>query len=68
MNETNTDTKPTVELLGHDGNAFAIMACCNRAWREHYGTGDGWEEVQNEMVAGDYDHLLQTVLKYFDVE
>jgi len=61
-------TKPTVTLIGQDGNAFAILAACRRAAKDA-----GWSEDEiaaflAEATAGDYDHLLRTVMEHFEVE
>lgn len=65
------EEKPQVQLSGNDGNAFAIMGACQRAYKKHYGNFvDGpvtWDLIHTEMVSGDYDHLLATAMKYFDV-
>ena len=58
----NTKTKKVkMELVGLDGNAFAIMG----AWRSN-ALRQGWsqEEVRavlKEAQSGDYDHLLATI-------
>lgn len=59
--------KPMVKLVGTDGNAFAVMGACRRAAKDAGWTDDEWKAVQNEMMAGDYDHLLQTAINNFDV-
>ncbi len=59
--------KPEVKLIGEDGNAFAIMGRCHRAAKDAGWTGDKWKEIQNEMMAEDYDHLLQTAIEHFEV-
>lgn len=64
--ETETN-KPDVELVGGDGNAFVIINACKRAARQAGWSDEKWEAVQSEMMNSDYDHLLQTVMKYFDV-
>ncbi len=60
-----TDVK--VKLVGVDGNAFVIMgkvtAALNRA-----GHNNLVKEYQNEAMSGDYDHLIQTTMKYVEVE
>ena len=61
------DLQPNVKILDQDGNAFAILARCqsaarNAAWDERY-----LEEFLDEATSGDYNHLLQTVMKYFTV-
>ena len=60
--------KPTVELTGQDGNAFMVMGLCRRAARKAGWTTEEWEKVQKEMMSGNYDNVLQTAMRYFDVE
>jgi hypothetical protein len=60
--------KPTVKLIGQDGNAFAIMGACAKAARRAGWSGRQLNRVIEEMTRGDYDHLLATALKFFDVE
>ena len=60
--------RPAVKLVGQDGNAFNILGICRRA-----AVNDGWssEEIttfMDEAMSGDYDHLLRTAMKYFDVQ
>jgi len=59
--------KPVVELLGRDGNAFAIIGLCRKAARKAGWTQEQVEQVLGEMMAGDYDHLLQVAMKHFEV-
>lgn len=61
-------TRAVVNLVGHDGNAYAIICACRSAARKA-----GWSDaeiqlVQNEMMSGDYDHLLQVAINNFDVQ
>ena len=61
------DLKPEVNLIDQDGNAFAILARCQSAarraaWDERY-----LEEFLDEATAGDYNHLLRTVMNYFTI-
>jgi len=61
MDPTYTDIH--VRLIGEDGNAFAVLGRVIRALR-----GAGIPQAENdafweEATAGDYDHLLQMVLK-----
>jgi len=58
---------PEVELVGSDGNAFAIMGKCARAARRAGWTKEQIAAFQSECMSGDYDNLLQTAMKYFDV-
>ena len=47
-----------------DGNAFAIIGAGRREL-ERTGRGDEVSAFTAEMTAGDYDHLLQTMMKWF---
>ncbi len=54
--------KVILQLVGENGNAFAIMGRWQRAAKRA-----GWPpaeiaRVLAEMRSGDYDHLLQTVM------
>lgn len=59
--------KPVVKLSGNDGNAYAIIAACARAAKKA-----GWSEekiaaFKKEAMSSDYDHLLQTAMRQFEV-
>jgi len=56
--------KPELELLGNDGNAFFILGKAQRVARKN---NMDWDKIQAEATNGDYDHLLQTMMKYFEV-
>ena len=60
--------RPVVELIGRDGNAYAIMGACSKAARRAGWASEKIEEVIAEMTSGDYNHLLATAMKYFKVE
>lgn len=56
-----------VQLSGEDGNAFAIMA---RVRSHLKAAGVPQQEVDEylaESTAGDYDHLLQTAMRWVTV-
>ena len=59
--------KPRVKLVGRDGNAWAIMGACRSAARKAKWTEEQTKAVMAEMMAGDYDHLLRTAMKHFEV-
>lgn len=59
------EEKPTLQLSGKDGNAFMILGLAQRVAKEY---GMDWEMIRTEATAGDYDHLLRTMMKYFEVE
>jgi hypothetical protein len=58
--------KPKVKLIGMDGNAFAILGKVQAAL-EKAGQVAEAEAFFNEATSGDYDHLLQTAMRYVDV-
>ena len=56
-------TNVEVELIGKDGNAYAILGEVRKALKKA-GHGDLVEEYTKEATSGDYNHLLQTTVKY----
>lgn len=59
------ENKPVLNLVGVDGNAFALLGVASRRMKE---IGKPKEEIQKvfaEATAGDYHHLLRTLDKYF---
>lgn len=59
--------KPRVQLVGRDGNAFAILGACQRAAKAAGWTDEEWQEVHEHMTSADYNHLLATAMEYFEV-
>lgn len=62
------EEKPVVELSGQDGNAFVIIGKCMKAGRKA-----GWDQtklnaIRDEFTSGNYDNVLVTAMKYFEVE
>ena len=56
----------TVPLSGEDGNAFGILG---RARKAMWNAGAPQEDIDTflaEARSGDYDHLLQTVMRTVD--
>ena len=51
-----------VELVGQDGNAFAILGNVQRAMRQADVDKADIDEMMAEAQTGDYNHLLQTVM------
>ena len=61
-------TKPTVKLIGEDGNAFAIMGRVRSALRK---AGYSKEEINNyyeEATSGSYEHLLSVTTEWVNVK
>lgn len=57
-----------VRLVGEDGNAFAILGRTKRALQQAGASPDDVAAFLREATAGNYDHLLATVLRWVDVE
>lgn len=57
----------TVTLTGQDGNAFAVLGRCREAAREAGLSEDEIGTFMAEAMAGDYDGLLQTVMRWFEI-
>jgi hypothetical protein len=66
---TNEVNRPTVKLIGADGNVFNILGLCMRAARKA-----GWPKKRvDEFVgrctsSGSYDAVLGIVMEEFEVE
>lgn len=56
-----------VQLTGTDGNAFAIMGAVQSALRRAGVPAEEIAKYQEESMSGDYDHLLQTAMRWVDV-
>ncbi len=56
-----------VQLTGEDGNAFAILGACQKAARRGGVPKEKIDEFRDEATAGDYNHLLGTAMKWFNV-
>jgi hypothetical protein len=57
-----------VELVGNDGNAFAIMGAVSKALRRHGVDKTEIDEYMQESMSGDYDNLLRTAFRWVSVE
>lgn len=58
----------TVCLAGQDGNAFSVLGQINKALRQAGVSPEEREAFRDEDMSGDYDHLLQTVMRWVEVE
>jgi hypothetical protein len=71
MNEQATleEDKPTLQLVGLDGNAFAILGRARRAARDAGWLKNGkWERYHAEATSGDYDNLLAVTMQWFNTD
>jgi len=56
-----------VRLSGTDSNAYAVLGRVSQALREAGAATVDQEAFLEEATAGDYDHLLQTCMRWVDV-
>ena len=56
-----------VQLTGNDGNAFAILGAVSKAMRRAKVDSKDIDAFMDEATKGDYNHLLQTAMKWVNV-
>ena len=61
------DEKPEVQLVGNNGNAYAIMGVVKTALQRAGADKEYIDLYLKESMAGDYDNLLVVAIKYADV-
>ena len=59
--------KPTVKLIGTDGNAFFILGRVKKALLKAGADKEYVSKYMGEAMAGDYDNLLVVTMGYVDV-
>lgn len=59
---------PRVKLIGRDGNAFYILGACKKAAMKAGWAHEQWTAFHTEATSRDYNHLLATVIRQFDIE
>ena len=59
--------KIKVTLVGEDGNAFFIIGKVKQALRKAKVPEEEVKNFMTEAMSGDYDHLLQTCMKWVNV-
>ena len=64
---TQTKFDIDVKLTEVNGNAFSIIGAVRKALRKGGATPEQIEEFQAEAMSGDYDHVLQTCMKWVNV-
>jgi hypothetical protein len=57
----------TVKLVGEDGNVFSILGRCRSAMRCADLPQAEIDAFMAEATSGNYDQLLQTCMRWFDV-
>lgn len=58
----------SVKLVGEDGNAFAILGRVSQALRDAHVAQEEVAKFHAEATSGNYDHLLQTVMQWVNVD
>ncbi len=56
-----------VEIADKEGNAFTILGLCKAAAEESHLPADEVSAFLAEATTGDYEHLLQTAMRWFTV-
>ena len=57
-----------MNLVGLDGNAFALMGAFKQQARREGWTKDEISSVLNECMSGDYEHLIATLANHCEIE
>jgi hypothetical protein len=55
--------KQVIDLSGPEGNAFYLMAVVKKTFRRS-GASELGDQIVEEMMKGDYDHLVKTFELY----
>ena len=55
---------PLLPIIGTDGNAFAILGKARKLALQY---DLDWDTIYAEATSGDYNHLLVTMMKYYEV-
>lgn len=56
-----------VQLIGASGNAGSIMGSVARALKSHGVPVEEIDEYRMESMSGDYNHLIQTAMRWVSV-
>ena len=56
-----------VQLTGNDGNAFAVLGTVSKALKSSGVEKAEVDQYMAEAMSGDYDHLLQTTMRWVSV-
>ena len=60
--KTEVEKKVQLDLVGVDGNAFAIMGVFSKQARKEGWSKDEINVVLDKAMSGDYQHLLATIV------
>lgn len=56
-----------LRLIGENGNAFFILGAAQSVARKNGVSEEDIDAFMEEAMSDDYDHLIQTVMKNFEV-
>lgn len=62
------ESKPNLKIVGEDGNAFNILGLARRSATKAGWSKDKVDKYMTEAMSGDYNHLLATTAKYFNIK
>lgn len=63
-----TEKKPSVKLVGTDGNVFSLLAVCKKAGRRAGMSKEELNKFQEEVTSSDsYEEALSVMMRWFDV-
>lgn len=60
--------KPALNLTGEDGNPILIVVRAQKALRKTGADEEYIAEFTKDATSGDYEHLLEVVFRYFEVD
>ncbi len=67
MRASKASDRPKLKLTGRDGNAFFMLGRAQETARKAGWPKSKVEEFMRDAKSGDYDDLLRTCMKWFDV-
>ncbi len=56
-----------VDLTSNDGNAFVVLGLVTKALKRAKVSAEEIEKFKDDAMSGDYNHLLQTCMKWVSV-
>lgn len=65
--EKQAQVKPRIRLVGADGNAFFLIGHAMSVAKKAGWTKDRIDAFREEATSGDYDNVLATIAKHFDI-
>ena len=68
MDEYKGQPRPEVQLVGQDGNAYAIMGRVGSALKDAGCSQEHVDAYYEDSKSGDYDNLLRVACEYAVVE